>query len=212
MTEYVVLPKCPVCLRHYSSKVKPMVLQPCSHGMCDECINNYRQHREDDEYSETDEIKCPKCREVVIEEKPNYDLLDMMPEEGMSHYWTEKLVQNCDAVGMDCHVHDTVETLSKLLVLRISDDARIQSMALKKQADWLDSDRKLVKLLKREFVDCILALSMDFKEATKWIQVLNFPLDFERYFVTQIMTVFQNKTFLDEFNAEWLMALIPLSV
>jgi hypothetical protein len=53
---------------------------------------------------------------------------------------------------------------------------------------------------------------MDFSEATKWVQVLNLPRDFETYFTSQLVTIFENRRFLKDMDAEWLMDLIPTSV
>lgn len=211
MPTYVSLPKCPVCLKRYSNSVKPMILQPCSHGMCEACIVRYREINEGDHESDG-EIKCPKCREVVIEEKPNYDMLEMMTPEDSNHFWTEKLINTYERAGISVDVHRNVEVLSKLLVSRIVNDDRIQSLGHKIQAEWSDTDIKLIKGLKQELSDCIITLEMDFSEASSWIQVLNLPRDFETYLTSQLVTIFENRRFLKEMDAEWLMDLIPTSV
>ena len=208
---YVTLPKCPVCLIRYSSEVKPMILQPCSHGLCETCVIKLRELREEDRNSD-DEIQCPKCREVVIEEKPNYDLIEIMPSTESNHFWTQKLINSCEEAGLTVFVHRKVEILSKLIVSRIINDNRIQSIGYKTLTEWSDADIKLVKGLKQEISDCIVTLEMDFSEATKWIQVLNLPRDFETYLTSQMVTIFENQRFLKEMNAEWLMDLIPTSV
>ena len=208
---YVSLPKCPVCLKRYSHAVKPMSLQPCSHGMCEHCIIRYREIKEEDD--ETDnEIRCPKCREIVIEEKPNYDMMEMMAQEDSNHYWTQKLIDSHEKAGVAVDVHRNVEVLSKLLVSRIVNDDRIQSIGHKTPQEWTDTDIKLIKDLKQEVSDCIITLEMDFSEATKWVQVLNLPRDFETYFTSQLVTIFENRRFLQDMDAEWLMDLIPTSV
>jgi hypothetical protein len=188
-----------------------MILQPCSHGMCEACIARYREVKEDDHETD-DEITCPKCREIVIEEKPNYDMLEMMTPEDSNHYWTEKLVNTYERAGISVDVHRKVEVLSKLLVSRIANDDRIQSIGHKTPQDWTDTDIKLIKGLKQEVSDCIITLEMDFSEATKWVQVLNLPRDFETYFTSQLVTIFENRRFLQDMDAEWLMDLIPTSV
>lgn len=211
MSRYVSLPKCPVCQNRYSSTVKPMILQPCSHGMCEACIARYREVKEDDHETD-DEITCPKCREVVIEEKPNYDMMEMMAPEDSNHYWTEKLVGTFERAGISVNVHRNVEVLSKLLVSRIVNDDRIQSIGHKVQKEWSEADIKLIKGLKQELSDCIITLEMDFTEASSWIQVLNLPRDFETYLTSQLVTIFENRRFLKQMDAEWLMDLIPTSV
>jgi len=209
LRQYITLPKCPVCLRRYSKDVKPMVLMPCSHGICKHCVDEYRKMTEEDDEGE---IKCPKCREPVIEEKPNYDLMDAMPQESSANYWAQKLVNSYESAGISINMHETVEALSKLILSRIANDARIQSISHKTRAEWLDSDIKLVKSMKQDFVDCIVNLDMSFRDATSWIQVLNLPPSFENYFTTQAVVVFENKRFLNQFEASWLLDLIPTSV
>lgn len=205
---YIVLPKCPVCLNRYSAEVKAMTLQPCGHGMCLECLEQYRDTRGDNE-----EISCPKCREVIIEEKPNYDMIELMPDEYETRIWSQKLVDNFERAGIAVVVTPKIEIMSKLLVTRVINDDMIQSIGQRmKKDEWSDSEVRLVRGLKQEFADCINVLEMDFREASKWIQVLSLPPLFENYFITQVLTMFENKSFLGEMDAEWLLDLIPMSV
>lgn len=205
---YATLPKCPVCLRRYSPEVKPMILQPCSHGMCEVCITKYREIKDE----EGEDIKCPKCREVVIEEKPNYDLIDTMPSQTEGNYWVKKLMDAFDETGVTIPVHRHVEELSKLLVTRINSDRQLQSLSNTEKEEWIQSDIKLIKSMKQELVDSVLELDIEFKELHGWIQVLNLPSCIENYLISEMLTVYENKEFLRQFNAEWLMDLIPTSV
>ena len=202
MNEYITLPKCPVCMNHYSKTVKPMILQPCSHGMCESCILKYRELEDED-------IKCPKCREVIIEEKPNFDLIELIPEGPDQHYWSQKLVETCDRIGIAITVHEKVEVFSKVIVKRIVHDTRIQTMGL---TEWTTNDKKVIHDIIQGLRDCILILDIDFEEATKWIQVLSFPKPLERYFTSHVLTLFESKKFLEPMNAEWLLDLIPTPV
>ncbi len=211
MKTYVALPKCPVCLKRYSNDVKPMILQPCSHGICEDCVIRYREVKEDDDETD-DEIRCPKCREVVIEEKPNYDMMEMMSPPESNHFWVQKLVEGCEEAGLLVSVHRKVEVLSKLIVSRIINDDRIQSLGYKARSEWTGADIKLVKGLKQEFSECIITLEMDFGEASNWVQVLDLPRDFESYITSQLVAIFENQRFLKQMDAEWLMDLIPTSV
>ena len=204
---YVVLPKCPVCLRRYCDEVKPMVLQPCCHGMCETCVRTYRNLKD----TEGAEMVCPRCREVVIEEKPNYDLLDTVPK-GLTNDWTQKLIENCEEIGLSIEVNDRIQCMSELLVLRIINNDRIQRFEEKRRSDWTGGDVQLVKQMKQAFIDAVIALNMEFKEVTKWIQVLSLPSNFESYFTTQMINIYENKKFLEEMNAEWLLDIIPTSV
>lgn len=201
--EYVILPKCPVCLSHYSQSVKPMVLQPCSHGMCKTCIDSYR------ELNEGEEITCPRCRGIIIEEEPNYDLLELIPEDRDKHFWSQKLIETCDQVGITINVHEKVEVFSKVIVQRIVHDTCIRSMGV---TEWTTVEKDIIKEINKGLRDCILILDIDFEEVTKWIQVLSFPKPLERYFISHVLNLFENKTFLEPMNAEWLLQLIPTPV
>jgi len=161
--------------------------------------------------NEGQEMTCPVCREVVIEEKPNYDLLTTIPKEERNH-WTEKLVENCENIGINVVVSDRIECMSELLVLRIINNDRIQSFSDKLRSEWTGGDIMLVKQMKQAFIDSITATDMDFSEVMRWIQVLALPNDFENYFTTQMITVFENKKFLQRMEAEWLLDIIPTSV
>lgn len=205
---HVTLPKCPVCLRRYSSTVKPMILQPCSHGMCEVCIGKYREIKD----AEGEDIQCPKCREVVIEEKPNYDLIDILPREATGNPWLKKLMDAFDETGVSIPVHNHVEQLSKLIVTRINNDIKLQSLSNTEKNEWLGSDIKLLKSMKQDLIVCVLGLDIDFKQMHGWIQVLNLPSSIENYFTSELLTIYENKRFLKQFDAEWLMDLIPASV
>lgn len=202
---YITLPKCPVCLQRYSVDVKPMIVQPCCHGICEECMERCRELSED-------ETRCPKCREVIIEEKPNYDMIDMLPEEYETRLWAQKLVDSMEHAGISVPVTPKIEILSKLLVTRILNDDTIQTLGSKMKQEWSENDVHLVRELKQEFNDCINVLDMDFQEASRWIQVMNLPPSFENYFMTQIITMFENRRFLQPLDAVWLLDLIPMSV
>ena len=202
---YITMPKCPICLQRYSNDVKPLILQPCCHGVCEDCMEKYRESTEG-------ETKCPKCREIIIEEKPNYDMIDMMPDEYETRLWAQKLVDCMERAGISVVVTPKIEIMSKFIVTRVINDDRLQTIGLKTKQEWTETDSRLVRELKQEFNDCINVLEMDFQEATKWVQVMNLPPFFENYFITQVITMFENKKFLKEFEAEWLMDLIPMSV
>jgi hypothetical protein len=203
---YIILPKCPVCYERYSNTVKPMTLQPCGHGMCHECLEHYREAREE-------ELTCPKCREIIIEEKPNYDMIDTMPDDFETRIWSQKLVDNFERAGVTVVVTPKIEVMSKLLVTRVINDDIIQSLGGKiNKQEWSDAEIMMVRGLKQEFSDCINVLEMDFREASNWIQVLSLPPFFENYFITQTIAVFENRNFLKGMDAMWLLDLIPMSV
>lgn len=209
MSSYVITPKCPVCLNHYSNKVKPVILQPCCHGCCANCVTEYRRISE--ENNEQD-ITCPRCREVVIEEKPNYDLLEMLPEEENKDMWVEKLLDFADKQGQEIRVHVDVQIFAKLICSRLVNQERLDRIALKTFEDWTVQDKKTMQVFKEELRCCIISMDCDFEEISKWVQVLSLPSKIESYIMAGLMEFYESKKFLTPMGAEWLLDLMPTSV
>lgn len=209
MSTYVLTPKCPVCLNHYSQSVKPVILQPCCHGCCSKCIEQYRTISEE---NNQEDIKCPRCREVVIEEKPNYDLIEMIPEQENKEMWVEKLLDFCGRTGEEVQVHVDVEVFSKLICSRLVNQEKIDDIGLKDVSQWSSSDKKLVLRFKEELRCCIISLGCDFDEVRKWVQILNLPSKLETYIMADLLEYYDSKRFLSLMNAEWLLDLMPTSI
>ena len=209
MSSYVISPKCPVCLNHYSNLVKPVILQPCCHGCCASCVRQYREISLD---NNEEDIRCPKCREIVIEEKPNYDLIEMLPEEENKDMWVEKLLDFSNKRGQEIRVHVDVEVFSKLICSRLVNQERIDKIALKSTNEWTSSDQKIMQGFKEELRCCIIALDCDFEEIMKWVQVLNLPSKIESYIMAGLLEFYASKKFLSPMGAEWLLDLMPTSV
>jgi len=197
--DYVVLPKCPVCWNRYSKINKPLVLQPCGHGICETCMAKYR--------SDEEEVTCPKCREVVIEEKPNFDLLDCIPEEEPDT-WCQQLIEFHKKSGVTVHVDKKVHIMAKVLVKRIEHAHEIE----KSSTEWTDGERRIIGDMMTDFCDCIISLQMRFTEAMQWIQVMSLPTEFETFFTHKVVKMYENKDFLKTMDAEWLMELIPINI
>ena len=200
----VVLPKCPVCQNRYSRIVKPMTMHPCNHGCCENCIEAYRDNSLED-------IKCPICREVVIEEKPNFDLIDMIPDSRDNSYWGKKLLECYDSTGATLHIHEDVEMFAKTILSRILHHSQLQKMSRDKR-NWSEEDRKILCTLKGNFRECILLSECTFEQATRWLQVMDFPKHIENYLMSNLMTLFEMKDFLGPMDAEWVLELIPSTV
>jgi hypothetical protein len=196
-----VTPKCPVCQNRYSTSVKPMTMHPCNHGCCEDCIIAYRENSQED-------IKCPICREVVIEEKPNYDLIEMLPDPRNQGYWGKKLMECYDRTGVTVYIHEEVELFAKPILSRVANHSQLQKM----KKPWTQEDRKLLSTIKDNFRECIIFSECNFDQSTKWLQVMDFPKPIENYLMSQIMTLFEMKDFLAPMEAEWLLELIPSTV
>ena len=61
---------CQICFETYNTKHrKPTTLMLCGHSFCFECVTGFKK---------STNYSCPTCREKIIDEKPNYALLEML--------------------------------------------------------------------------------------------------------------------------------------
>ena len=192
---YTVLPKCPVCLKRYSKEVRPLSLQPCSHGICEECLRNYR--------SVQDDVRCPKCREVIIEEKPNYDLIEMIPEA--EYNWSQQLVDIYDKEGVTLHVHDQVDVFSKVLLQRLLHTKEIDTFS------DVDTNKYIINQMKKDLKQCIVASDIPFDEFLNWIDIMALPVTLEHIIIKFIIKIYKQKDFLKEMDAEWILEIMPVN-
>ena len=105
----MLLPICPICHIQYSLSTKPLVLQPCGHGVCLNCFLKC---------NERDINTCSICREVVVSHKPNYELMQMCQPPATN--WKFRL-QNAVApllTGVDFVINDSLEAVAPLIILK----------------------------------------------------------------------------------------------
>jgi hypothetical protein len=63
---------CQICFESFNSKQRqPTILMLCGHTFCLECVNGLKM-------SMSNNSPCPTCRSNVIDQKPNYALLEMI--------------------------------------------------------------------------------------------------------------------------------------
>ena len=61
--------KCNICFEDYNIiNRKPMIVIPCAHTFCLNCLDELKKH----------DNKCPNDREIIINQKPNYALIDLL--------------------------------------------------------------------------------------------------------------------------------------
>ena len=106
----IVLPLCPICHKMYSSEVLPYIIQPCCHGCCFSCLEEYMENH--------DGKTCPTCRGEICDISPNYDLREIC--NGLSiPKWSEKLARLIPTgIVVD---FESIEDVSELIYLRLSD-------------------------------------------------------------------------------------------
>ena len=111
----MVLPICPVCHKQYSNTVKPVVLHPCGHGICESCQQKCE---------ERGLIHCSICRELVTTTVSNYDLRGMCKDEDIP--WKQKLTSSMNFLaGEEIELDDSLEVVAPLLELKA---LNVQSM------------------------------------------------------------------------------------
>ena len=155
-------PRCPICLKRYSGQRIPYILQPCSHGLCKQCADEYIVRRES--------TSCPTCRATILRHTVNYDLKEVCT--GSLEGWKEALMESlCKTPGVHVTIEDSILPAAQLIVNRISgnrnfhdslitlvrnsstDDAYSWVEALQFPADW-EVERKLTKLIRHhEFLE-----------------------------------------------------------
>ena len=61
--------KCEVCFEFFnSSEHQPVIIMQCGHTFCLKCVEELKKY----------ENKCPKDREMITNQKPNYALIDLL--------------------------------------------------------------------------------------------------------------------------------------
>ena len=202
--DFVVPPKCPICKNIYTTERKPFVLQPCGHGLCKDCIKALRDH-------EGENCKCPQCRETIIEEKPNFELIELLPDLTDAPFYTDKLLELTEIIGAVVTIGPEVEMFSKLIVDRIAYKTQIIEIPHSKR-NWTETDKKVLKRLVLDIKGVILVSEIEFTNIVKWVEVLSFPEHIETYLVSKTVQLFEKKNFLKLREAIWLMEIIPITV
>jgi len=77
------MPRCAICFTKYDAVRIPYVLQPCGHGLCSKCIEEYITIREN--------TSCPTCRGTIEHHTINYDLNSIV--SGSFESWKEMLME-----------------------------------------------------------------------------------------------------------------------
>ena len=182
----ITFPLCPVCHKPYSSDVTPVIVQPCCHGICRDCITTFIQDHEGK--------TCPTCRADITDITPNYDLREMCQNQLLPE-WTHQLIRVLPA-GTLIEFTPSIEDMAPLIYYRlrhnfISDDEECTLRKIK---------NCLTKLILEKPYDYIL----------KWILALNFEEHMESILISFIAKQNENYKFLIEEGASWILPLIEM--
>ena len=71
--------ECEYCTKEYnSSENKPFLILPCVHTFCLSCLKKLGE--------------CPKCGTIIESTKPNYSLLELVPNLNKTIYFYNKQI------------------------------------------------------------------------------------------------------------------------
>lgn len=155
-------PVCPICQQCYSCERIPYILQPCSHGMCKRCIDEYITERENS--------SCPVCRSTILRHTVNYDMKELCSQE--LHGWKEVLMRCLQTKpNVQVQIQDSILPIASLLVKRISGNrdvhdsivTMVRNMEAEDVYGWIDAlqfpqdwavERQATKLIRhKDFLD-----------------------------------------------------------
>ena len=110
------MPRCPICHNRYSAAHIPYTLQPCSHGLCKECVDEYITVRNN--------TRCPTCRGAIENHAVNYDLKELCT--GSYGSWKEILMETlCDKPDLTITISDDLLPVAALIRKRITNNRDI---------------------------------------------------------------------------------------
>lgn len=211
-----ITPICPVCRKNYSDKVKPMVLQPCGHGICSICLTTLKEYvtQEVDENGnptlEETPAKCPTCRQSIVHHRPNFDLREITRNVNMDHvsgYWEKQIIQMCELKGVRIKFSKAVRKYAKPICMRIAYNETFVKM-IDAPALWTTSERGAVMIMKNSLIRCVNNTGDELDTLCKWIGVLSFTKQVERYFIHFFLEWYEHKEFLMDVDGAWIMDVI----
>ena len=122
----VVTPKCPICQRNYTQRIKPMSLQPCGHGVCTKCLKELKDriNNTDSEGYPMDPL-CPLCRVPIVHDCPNYDLREITSNVNHDYkvgYWEKHISEMSQLNGRNITFSRELRPYAKVICVRIAFD------------------------------------------------------------------------------------------
>lgn len=204
------LPNCPVCLRCFDELVLPYTLHPCNHGICRQCLTQMELRS----ITARVELKCPQCRGPVEEHKSNFDLkriTDLIKHKEDACAWAERLGTYRKAEHVI--ISAPMKKYAKLIVLRITFEDLLDVLADTDIEHWTIKEKLLLKELKQELSEMICEhMDEDYETVIKWLKVLSFPIQVEKYLRVYIRRCFDNRDFLEKNGAAWVLDLFVQAV
>ena len=206
--EVLITPICPICRKNYSHKVVPVSLQPCNHGMCQGCYDDYEAHN-----GEETLVTCPTCRETVLRTKPNYDLISItetVKNDNLT-YWEKRLAEMAQLRGLKIQFHTNTHCYSKLIVTRLIYDDVLKDIV--RPRDYWEIDQ--IRAVRSIANACTYALRHSLDElsiASRWISAMGFTQVVEDFLLKFVIKWYDNKTFLEKEEMAWVLDVVTQPV
>ena len=206
MNKIVNTPPCPICLKNYSSTVIPKILYPCGHGMCNKCLSDFKAH-EEEVNGNIDEVQCPQCRGIIIQDFENYDLQHITNNVDLNSmpYWSKRLLEAVDTRGAVIDIDEKVMPFCRTLFTGIVYSEDLNTLGHIKTENWTECDRQKVQSIIKSFLSALINSNTPVNDALDWISVLNMPQRVEIKLLQDVNKFYNCKDFLKRMNAEWLM-------
>jgi hypothetical protein len=206
----VVTPPCPICRVRYSSRVKPVTLQPCGHGCCRKCLTELSVRVQIDEYGVPVEPKCPLCREPIAKDTPNFALREITSNVNNDQkvgFWEKQIMQLDTITGRKISFSREMRSYAKVVCLRIAYDDVIIGIKLESKA-WNNAEVEAIQAIQNGIIHVLLKTDDEMDVLCKWIGLLAFPIVVETYLLKYFIQWYDNKDFLQSIEGLWLMDVI----
>jgi hypothetical protein len=112
----MAMPRCAICHNRYDAIRVPYILQPCAHGLCKLCIEEYVNVR--------GSTTCPTCRAVIEQHTINFDLNSICSARLES--WKELLMESLsEKPNLTVTISDDLMPVAGLIRKRVSNNRDI---------------------------------------------------------------------------------------
>ena len=205
----IVTPSCPICHRQYTHRVKPIIMQPCGHGVCATCSEKLEIHATLD-----NPALCPLCRHTIEAVKPNWDLREITNNVNtdMKYGFWEKQIRNMHVFnGKNIDFSKEMRHYAKAICVRLTYDDVFVKMKAPSSA-WSNSEIAAISAMKNALTDCALQSGDSVDIVIMWVGTLSFPSTIEDYMIRFCLKWFESKEFLEQLNGVWLLEAITQPV
>tara|TARA_A100001015_G_C15000440_1_gene718230 strand:+ start:1707 stop:2231 length:525 start_codon:yes stop_codon:yes gene_type:complete len=167
---------------------------------------DFKDHTEEQEGT-ADELQCPQCRQVIVEEFENYDLQHITNnvDTNTLPYWSRRLIEAVHPRGTVVEIDDKLLPFCKTLFTRIVYKDDLNTLGHIKSDKWTVCDRQKVDSITKAFINALTYSKIEVDEAIDWITVLNVPHRVEVRILHDVHKYFTTKKFLQRVGGEWLM-------